>query len=178
MPKYLFLLAAIALIGAGCASTGGSSTQSSNASGSSDVAAKTACDLFTSDIASTELGGTPKPQTFNGDTSANDTTVTTCGWSLDVGSGIASTLLVRTSDTPDAASQAFQSAKTQVSSMMKVTPEDVSGMGDSAYWVGSPLNQLDVLKGNQWLILSYLKGTKDTDRAAVTTAMQAILKKL
>lgn len=63
-------------------------------------------------------------------------------------------LFVRAHTTPTIFDQAQAASK----SVSNVDPVPIEGLGDKAYWAGGKLNQLNVLKGQYWLIISIFAG--------------------
>jgi hypothetical protein len=83
------------------------------------------------------------------------------------------TLLVRRSLDKQEAAVVNSNAKAESKSLSGVDAEDVTGLGDSAYWAGGNLNQLNVFRGEDWLILTAFKNDFGKDKAI--EIMQQIL---
>jgi hypothetical protein len=118
---------------------------------------KTACNIFSLADAKQLLGANAKGGTnpiYN--SMQNDLAVSSCTYTQDSGSNapIASsksaTLLVRSPKTDKGAI----SNSNQFSVVKPADVQDVSGYGDTAYWDNAHA-QLDILKNNNWYVLTY-----------------------
>ncbi len=89
-----------------------------------------------------------------GDPTATSTAgvVSTCNYMAKDLTGLH--MLIRASASPDAARVIFEEAQKQSKVLSRADPEPVEGLGDAAYWAGGSLDQLNVLKGRYWVILS------------------------
>ncbi len=67
-------------------------------------------------------------------------------------------ILVRRAASREEAETVRERAHQQSKTLSGVEPKDVAGLGDSAYWAGGNINQLNVFKGNYWLIITASKG--------------------
>ncbi|HSX00316.1 MAG TPA: hypothetical protein VLH38_04735 [Patescibacteria group bacterium] len=114
-----------------------------------------ACKTFTLPDAKVLLGGDVKAGAGNGvgDASSGDIDVSTCSYS-SVSSGKTVTVLARSAKTAAGA----ESNASVFGVNKPVGKQDVSGIGDKAFW-DPPLSQLDVLKGNNWYIIGNITGT-------------------
>jgi hypothetical protein len=63
-------------------------------------------------------------------------------------------LEVRASATPAAAQSRFEGSKSFLRNLAAGEAQDVSGLGQGAYWVGGSLHQLHVLEGNLVLVVT------------------------
>jgi hypothetical protein len=63
-------------------------------------------------------------------------------------------LYVRAGTSP----RTFEEAQAKSKSISDVDPVPVAGVGEKAYWAGGKLNQLNVLKNQNWLIISVFAG--------------------
>lgn len=125
----------------------------------------TACTIFTLSDAKVVLGNDAKAGSANGvgDASSGDIAVSTCSYSSAV-SGKTITVLARAAKTAAGAA-----SNVGVFGPNKPTgKQDVSGIGDKAFW-DAQLSQLDVLQGNNWYIIGNMTGTH-TDSGALATS--------
>ncbi len=115
-----------------------------------------AAEFFTKADAEAVLGSPVSDPTVQGDgvTSSNCTYIATNF------SGIG--LYVRGGTTPATFDQAQAASK----SISDVDPVPIAGVGEKAYWAAGKLNQLNVLKGQYWLIITvFAGGDKSLDLA-------------
>jgi hypothetical protein len=68
------------------------------------------------------------------------------------------TLLVKHWQEPAAARSAYEHAHVLSQAISGQMPENVDGLGERAYWAGGKVNQLNVLAGNDWLVISGTMG--------------------
>lgn len=54
--------------------------------------------------------------------------------------------------------RAFEHAHALSQTISGQVPESVDGLGDRAYWAGGKVNQLNVLRGRDWLVISGTTG--------------------
>ncbi len=143
---------------AGCTSpkSGSSSAEAEQASrpspGAPAKSAINASDYLTKADASAVLGKPVSDANLNGD----GVTYSSVNYMAPDMSGIG--LLVRTYGDPATALAVFNDAQGQSKAASTVDPVAVQGLGDKAYWAGGNLNQMNVLKGNRWLIVSVFFG--------------------
>lgn len=118
-----------------------------------------ACKYLDADIAKKYLGGELK------DPEQNDTagTVSTCVRMNDKIDGLV--LLVRRSANGVEAATVNAGAIAESKGLSGVDPVMVTGLGDKAYWAGGKLNQMNVFKGRDWLILNGMMAGFDKDKA-------------
>jgi hypothetical protein len=139
---------------ASATSTAASSTAAGGlpSSGGNSSESAEPCALVTKDEAATALGkpGTNMQASGSGRTTGNAGT-TVCQFLVQDAASVAQLSVIATK-TPDASTTklAFTSAK---SGAKDSHPEDVSGVGDQAYWLPAS-KQLHVLSGRTYLILS------------------------
>lgn len=136
----LVALLALAVL-AGCGGSG------------SKASAVDACGLITPADAQELLGG-PVKAPENPISGEGTAIVTSCKYRAESADLNNVTLIVRRLDTQDAAKQDFDQFKKDTESKLSVTPDEVSGIGDAAFWIGGALNQLAVLKGRDQLLIS------------------------
>jgi len=125
----------------------------------------TACAAFSLSDAKVVLGNDAKAGSANGigDASSGDIAVSTCSYSSAT-SGRTVTVLARAAKTAAGAA-----SNVGVFGPNKPTgKQDVSGIGDKAFW-DAQLSQLDVLQGNNWYIIGNMAGTH-TDSGALATS--------
>ena len=63
-------------------------------------------------------------------------------------------LIVRQLDGAETAGTFFEQTRQEAIEQLGVTPEEVSGLGDGAYWIGDLYNQLTVRQGSVHLLFS------------------------
>lgn len=78
----------------------------------------------------------------------------------------------------ESAKNAFETDKAASSEMLGAEPVEVTGLGDSAYWVAGYGNQIAVFKGNTHLILSATNQTGETAPQPVVDLASIILSRL
>lgn len=160
------LLAGVIL--AGCGGSAPGPTGGTGQSGSID-----ACKLITQADAEAVLGGVVKaPEVpMSGEGVA---VVTSCKYTVAAAPSVDNvTLIVRRLDGTDAAKNDFDQMKKDTATQLGVTPEDVSGIGDSAFWAGGAVNELAVLKGKAELLI-LVKGPAAVQDAARGLADKAL----
>jgi hypothetical protein len=147
----------------------GSSSQNQNVTlGSQAYVTVEACSVLTEAAAKQVLGeGAVKGDTGAANASSNDISVTNCSYTVKpVATGLALeqlqnseavSLLVRAARTK----AGVDSNKAVFGKQKPAGVEDVAGYGDRAYF-NPAVGQLDILKGNNWYILSHYIGTSPT----------------
>ncbi len=128
------------------------------------VRAVSACSLLTSEEAAAILGE-PVEKPTNSTTGG---TVTNCNWMTPSFNMVG--ILVRLASSPTEAETVRQEARQQSKGLSGVDPEEVAGLGANAYWAGGNINQLNVFKGNYWLIITASKG-KSSDNLSLAKAV-------
>jgi hypothetical protein len=68
------------------------------------------------------------------------------------------TLLAKRWQNPADARTAYERAHALSQSISGQVPESVAGLGDRAYWAGGTVDQLNVLAGDTWLVISGTAG--------------------
>jgi hypothetical protein len=101
-------------------------------------------------------------------------TVSRCGYISNSGGRRVSVLARRASSRVEAA-QIFQKAQNESKGLSGSDPQMVSGFGDAAFWAGGTLKQLNVLKGEMWLIISSNLGGGNDLLATSESAAKKIL---
>lgn len=160
---WLYLLGAILITGAGVAvflaadnAKNNKSKSSSPSNLSTTAKSKKACSIFTLGEAKQLLGDAAKGVASPPENESNYISVSSCvynqssGPSAPVTATKTASLLVRSPKTPAGA----QSNADQFDIVKPVSVQDVSGYGDKAYW-DPDHGQLDILKNNNWYVLSY-----------------------
>jgi len=170
--------AVLLALGLGFATCGGSSSSTESEKAPAPVLKQqeepkvvSACSLLTAEEAAAILGEpVEKPSE-----SATGSTVSNCNWMT--GSSTSVGILLRRASSKAEAERVYQQAHQQSKSVSGVDPEDISGLGDKAYWAGGHINQLNVFKGNYWLIIMANKGNgADSLAAAKAVAGKALAK--
>lgn len=149
----------------------------STKSSSADMLPVAACDVLTEKIAKSAIGNNLTDTPPASAASTNDNlSVTNCNYSTkaDVSAGGVKmsgvSLLVRSALTNtglDSNQQGFSSTKPS-------DAQTVSGIGDDAYY-SAQYRQLNVLKGNNWYILSLYKDTLTNSTLAATKSLASKL---
>jgi hypothetical protein len=152
----------LTVLAAACSS--GTSTNKSNSgpnsqtAGSSDKSTQKidACSLLTkADVESLLAEPVGAPATTH--TEAMGNTVTQCRYSAPAGNKRVG-LLLRQAATADEAAKIFRQARDASKELSGADPQMIDGLGESAYWTGGNLRQLNVLKGDAWLIITASPG--------------------
>ncbi len=119
---------------------------------------KDACTIFTLDDAKKVLGDSAKAGTGTPGATSNDISVSTCSYLVDTNTPGSAPVSVKNIHSASILVRAPKSAtgttsNKQVFTALPAGAQSVSGYGDSAFW-NPTLGQLNVLKGNVWVILS------------------------
>ena len=120
------------------------------------LSVKEACDIFTLADAKLLLGDNAKGGQNGASTSSNDLAVSTCTYTQDAGSNSpvstnkSATLLVRSPRTD----KGITSNQNEFGALRPADVQDITGYGNKAYW-DAEHGQLNILKNNNWYILSY-----------------------
>jgi len=85
------------------------------------------------------------------------------------------TLLANRWQEPGGVRRAFEHAHTLSQTISGQVPENVDGLGDRAYWSGGKVNQLNVLRGRDWLVISGTAGPGLDQLAPAKAAAAKIL---
>ncbi|MDQ2867895.1 MAG: hypothetical protein M3R59_05715 [Verrucomicrobiota bacterium] len=130
--------------------------------------------ILTAEAAQTILGAPVEADSRNADadTEMGKTWVSKASYSVKSGgaSGIRVSILIRHAPSHEEAQSIFESSKATFHG------EDVAGLGDAAYRTKTPA-QLNILKGNDWLIIT--AGTfRDPDPAMQEKLAREILAKM
>ena len=155
-------LLTLTVFAAGC--TSGTSTDKANAGPNSQTVRSSdrstqkidACNLLTKDDVESFLAepvGTPATT----HTEAMGNTVTQCRYSAPSGNKRVG-LLSRQAASADEAAKIFRQARDTSKELSGADPQVIDGLGESAYWTGGNLRQLNVLKGDAWLIITASPG--------------------
>jgi hypothetical protein len=121
--------------------------------GSTDYAAVDACDLLKLDEAQLILGSAATASANTGSTKSNDVNVSTCSYTNNataVADIKVATIMVRSALSKDGAN----SNKAVFGTGRPDGAEKVEDFGDEAYFMPK-IGQLNILDGNNWLIVSY-----------------------
>ena len=150
------LVLALALAATGC-----KHHQPPGAAAGSATAARTsnhACELLTGDDAEQLLGGAVKAPVTSV-TAEVGVLSSRCGYvSVSTTPVKVVTLLARKYQQPADARNAFEHAHALAQTVSGQIRETVPGLGDRAYWAGGTVNQLNVLAGDTWLVISGTAG--------------------
>jgi hypothetical protein len=124
-----------------------------------------ACTVLSVADASAVLGGevksTPGPEVTRPD---GGSFVSNCGFSSDQARGI-NVILRQAADVSSLRAQ-FTDAYKNIESVYGVKPQLLQNLGDSAFWIGGSVNELNVIKGGRWLtILTF--GLSQDDRLSL-----------
>lgn len=120
------------------------------------VAKSKACQIFTTADAKSLLGGNVKGGQSPAGATSPDLDISTCTYTQSSNSGVSvsdrksASLLVRSPKTD----KGLTSNNNEFGPLKPTTVQDVSGYGDHAYWDAAH-GQLNILKNNNWYILSY-----------------------
>lgn len=169
------LVGAVVVVGAGVVfvvTRGGDSAKVTNTTTGQSQEIKTgddafvavdACDVVTQSVADQVLGsGSTKSDTSAGNASSDDVSVSNCNYLnkphtgnplQDAKNGTTLGLLARAAKS----SAGANSNKAVFGSQKPSGVEDLSGYGDKAYY-NPQYGQINILKGNNWYILSVKKG--------------------
>jgi len=145
---------------------GGSGTQPAEPTESTPPAPSKplgSCSLLTADEVKTIMGADAKPNE-----SGAASTVSNCTWVTESGSGLG--IMVRQATSAGEAEAVYANAISQSQGLSGVAPQNMPGFGDKAYWAGGNLKQLNVFKGNYWVIISVFAAGKDKDPLALAKA--------
>lgn len=158
----VLLLAAFALGGCG---------------GAGKPSAIDSCALITAADAQAVLGGPVKApeKPVEGEGVA---VVTSCAYRSEASGLNHVTLIARRLDTSSSARSDFDQLKRDMEPQLNVTPSDVAGLGDGAFWAGGSVNQLAVLKGNAELLIMVNGSQGATPEAAARSLAEKALGRL
>jgi hypothetical protein len=87
-------------------------------------------------------------------------------------------LLAKRWNEADAARLAFERAHVLSQMVSGQAPETIEGLGDRAYWAGGKVNQLNVLAGSTWLVVSGTMGPGLDQQAPARAAAARVLSHL
>ena len=176
MKKLLPLIAILVLAGAGCART--TPPTSTTATNPASVAKKyDSCALFTKADAEAVLGEAVNDPDRDGMTTKDGAIITSgCTYATSAVKPsdikVAYMLLRKARDLAEA-NKVFDEAFKLSKSLSGVDPVDVQELGDRAYWAGGALNQLNVLKGDVWLIAT----VRDTKRRTMQQQATEVIRR-
>lgn len=135
-----------------------------------------ACALLTKEDVESFLAepvGTPATT----QTEAVGNTVTQCRYSTPSGNKRVG-LLLRQASNVDEAAKIFKQARDTAKELSGADPQVIAGLGDSAYWTGGNLKQLNVLKGDAWLIITANAGNGTDPLEASESVSRKILARM
>ena len=191
MKKLLPVLAVLALAGFGCGKAPAANTtdpinaaKDTTSAPSNPIQNKKydGCVLFTKADAEAVLGMKANDPLHSGAATEDQATiVSSCSYATsgEMPSDVkVASLLVRKAIDSVEAMRVYDEARAQSKGLSGVDPVDVQGLGDRAYWAGGSLTQLNVLKGDAWLIVN-IQDTKSTDlQKQATEAVRRALDKM
>jgi hypothetical protein len=108
--------------------------------------------------------------TASGNTLSNCTWLTTSFHSLGI--------LVRAGSSGSESQTIFEQALNSSKSISGADPENIEMMGERAYWAGGTLNQLNVLKGNYWIIVSVMHSDRSMSSTVARQAAQLLIDRI
>jgi hypothetical protein len=135
-----------------------------------------ACTLLTKDDVESLLGETVgAPATTHSEAMGN--TVTQCRYGASAGNKRVG-LLLRQAGTSEDAAKIFKQARDASKELSGADPQTIEGLGESAYWTGGNLKQLNVLKGDAWLIVTATPGNGADPLEACKNVSRKILARM
>ncbi|TAK04704.1 hypothetical protein EPO33_01775 [Patescibacteria group bacterium] len=166
MKKYLPILAAVLLLGAGCASPATPSTNAPRAAADPEPR----CDALLTLAEAQQVSGLAYAVRDAKATTMGTTVVTTCTfYTNERTTGIKPfTILTRSAASTVEVNEIFEASKTAT----YTDGQPISGLGDQALWSPS-FGQLSVLRGQTWLIV-----TATNNRVLATKIAEALAPKL
>lgn len=161
--KMIFLGLVISIVGlAGCGGPKTADTRNvSNKEQSANSGRRSgdkldACALLTKEDAESFLGE-PVGAPATTHTEAMGNTVNQCRYSASAGNKRVG-LLLRQAGTAEDAAKIFKQARDASKELSGAEPQTIDGLGETAYWTGGNLKQLNVLQGDAWLIITASPG--------------------
>jgi hypothetical protein len=181
--KFIFLGLLISIVGlAGCGGPKVAETKNASDkehpvnSGAPSKGKFEACALLTKEDVESFLGekvGTPATT----HTEAMGNTVTQCRYSALSGNKRVG-LLLRQAATADESAKIFRQARDASKELSGAEPQVIDGLGESAYWTGGNLKQLNVLQGAAWLIITASSGNGNDPLEASKSVSRKILPRM
>jgi hypothetical protein len=110
-------------------------------------------------------------------TEAMGNTVTQCRYSAPSGNKRVG-LLLRQAASADEAAKIFKQARDTAKELSGADPQMIDGLGESAYWTGGNLKQLNVLKNDAWLIITASTGNGTDPLEASKNVSRKILARM
>jgi hypothetical protein len=195
LPLLVLLLLLLPLVAAGCHRRGqrqenaqaGAATPRPAASAEPAATAprseeNLACRLLTRDDAEALFGGPVQPRPVTSTMADVGEVSWRCGYISETTKPQGPTnptkvvtLLVKRWQQPAAARSAFEHAHALAQAISGQVPENVDGLGERAYWAGGKVNQLNVLAGNDWLVISGTQGPGVDELAPARAAAARVL---
>jgi hypothetical protein len=166
-------LCALALVAGGCRKQAQQPRQGGPAAGTNAAAGGTAappaaaarprenlaCKLLTREDAEALLGGPVREPPVTSAMADIGVESWRCGYiSAAQGPAKVVTLLAQHWQDAAAARKTYEHAHALSQSVSGQVPETIAGLGDRAYWAGGTVNQLHVLAGKDWLVISGTAG--------------------
>ena len=114
-----------------------------------------ACKLLTRDDAEALLGGPVREPPVTSIITAMRVVSSRCGYiSVAKNPTKVVTLLASRYQEPADVRHGFEHAHALAQTLSGQVPENVDGLGERAYWSGGKVNELHVLQGHDWLVIS------------------------
>ncbi len=135
-----------------------------------------ACQLLTRDDAEALLGGPVLDPPVTSRMADIGVVSWRCGY-ISAGKHPAKvvTLLANRWQEADGVRRAFEHAHALSQTISGQAPENVDGLGERAYWSGGKVNQLNVLRGRDWLVISGTAGPGSDQLGPAKAAAAKIL---
>jgi len=154
----------LALSAAGCAKKTAVAPLKSNQTVS-------ACDALGQTDATAVLGGNvtviPGPNATQPD---NSFFISNCSFASD--EARTANILIRQAADASVIRSQFNAARSVTESLYGVKPQELTGIGEAAFWVGNSVNQLNILKGGRWITIMVF-GMSDDNRFSLSKSIAA-----
>jgi hypothetical protein len=135
-----------------------------------------ACRLLTRDDAEALLGGPVREPPVTSITADIGVVTSRCGYiSVAKNPTKVVTLLASRWQDPADVRRAYEHAHALSQTVSGQVPENADGLGERAYWSGGKVNQLHVLRGHDWLVISGTVGPGLDQLAPAKAAAARIL---
>lgn len=135
-----------------------------------------ACKLLTREDAEALLGGPIREPPVTSIITGMRVVSSRCGYiSVAKNPTKVVTLLASRYQEPAGVRHAFEHAHALAQTLSGQVPENVDGLGERAYWSGGKVNELHVLRGHDWLVISGTLGPGLDQLAPAKAAAAKIL---
>ncbi len=101
------------------------------------------------------------------------TGVSTCTYSTPSSRRIS--IFLRTLGSRSEAGEFHSRARGQTQQTVGFLPEDITGIGDKAYWLGGQVNQLHIAQGKLWIIITVTPDFTREDGLTIARKAAAIV---